>query len=132
MAEESADGGVIRVGDITPRHGIPGHPGVEGYRFVRPGSGSRWLHVSLNIIEQGGGIDNHFHEGIVADHAYFVMEGTVRARIGDEYHEVGPLSLLMFPCEKVHGFTVTSPEGAKILRLGAAAEGPTAGGSVYI
>ena len=128
------DGGaVIRVDDVVARTGLAGHPGCAAHQLLRPPSDlSRWLHVTYDDFEQGGAIDPHFHEGLDADHAYYVIEGEVRARIGDEYFDVGPRSLMIFPCEMVHGFSVTSPGGAKILRLGAAPDGRTSGGSVFV
>lgn len=126
-------GGVVRAGDIAPATSLPGHPGTAAYRLVRPDTErSRWLHLTLNVIEPGGGIDPHYHDGVDADHAYFVISGTVRARIGDDYFDVGPDELMVFPCGTVHGFTVTSDEGARVLRLGAAADGRTSGGSVFV
>lgn len=126
-------GGVIRLADVVPATGLPGHPGTAAHRLMRPGTdGSRWLHVTYNVIESGGGIDPHYHSGLDADHAYFVVSGTVRAKIGDDEYDVGAGDLMVFPCNIVHGFTVTSSDGAHILRLGAAADGRTSGGSVFV
>lgn len=134
MAEQpAAPGGVVRAVDVAPELGLAGHPGTAAHRLLRPGTPlSRWLHVTLNVIEAGGGIDDHYHEGVEADHAYFVVSGTVRARIGDRRYDVGADEMMVFPCDAVHGFVVTSPEGARILRLGAAPDGRTSGGSVFV
>jgi mannose-6-phosphate isomerase-like protein (cupin superfamily) len=131
-ASHGLRGGVLRVADIVPTTGLAGHPGTAAFRLMRPGKDSRWLHLTYNVIEPGGGIDAHYHDGVDADHAYFVIAGTVRARIGDQEYDVGPDELMVFPCDTVHGFTVTSSEGARILRLGAAADGRTSGGSVFV
>lgn len=126
-------GGVIRFADVVPTTGLPGHPGTAAHRLMRRGTDeSRWLHVTYNVIEPGGGIDPHYHAGLEADHAYFVVSGTARARIGDEEYDVGVGDLMVFPCAVVHGFTVTSSDGAHVLRLGAAADGHTTGGSVFV
>jgi mannose-6-phosphate isomerase-like protein (cupin superfamily) len=126
-------GAVISLADTETHTGLTGHPGLTAHRFVRPPSElSRWLLVTLDIVEQGGGIDPHYHEGIVADHAYYLIEGTAIATIGDEEFEVGPDSLIVFPCRTVHGLKVTSAGGAKFLRLGASADGPASGNSVYV
>ena len=125
-------GGVLRLSDIEPHTDLEGHPGLQAYRFLRPPSEwSRWLLVTLDIVEEGGGIDPHVHEGITADHAYYVIEGEVEATIGEKRFDVGPDSLMVFPCDMMHGFTVTSPGGARVLRLGAAADGRASGGSVF-
>lgn len=126
-------GAVISLAEAEVHTGLEGHPGLVAHRFVRPPSElSRWLLVTLDVVEEGGGIDPHYHEGIVADHAYFLIEGTAVATIGDEEIEVGPESLIVFPCQTVHGLRVTSPGGAKFLRLGASADGPASGNSVYV
>lgn len=125
-------GAVIALSDAEVHTGLEGHPGLTAHRFVRPPSElSRWLLVTLDVVEQGGGIDPHYHEGIVADHAYYLIEGTAIATIGEDEFEVGPDSLIVFPCQTVHGLKVTSPGGARFLRLGAAADGPASGNSVY-
>lgn len=126
-------GGIIRVEDVEPRRDLKGHPGCAAHQLIRPQTElSQWLHVTYNEIEFGGGIDPHHHTGLNADHAYFVLDGTVRARIGDNYFDVGPRSLMVFPCTAVHGFTVTSAGGARVLRLGASADGRTSGSSVFV
>ena len=83
------------------------------FRFARPGTNSRWLHVTLNEIEEGGGIEPHYHAGVEFDHAYYVIEGEVIARVGDHEERIGPDSLMLFPCQEVHGFRVVSPGGAE-------------------
>jgi mannose-6-phosphate isomerase-like protein (cupin superfamily) len=135
VAPEAAGtaGAVISLAEAERHTGLTGHPGLTAHRFVRPPSElSRWLLVTLDVVEHGGGIDPHYHEGIVADHAYYLIAGTAIATIGDEEFEVGPDSLIVFPCQTVHGLKVTSPEGAKFLRLGASADGPASGNSVYV
>jgi quercetin dioxygenase-like cupin family protein len=123
---------IIRKSDIAARSDVAGHGKMSIYRFARPGTNSRWLHVTLNEIEEGGGIEPHYHEGVEFDHAYYVLEGEVIARVGDHEERIGPDSLMLFPCQEVHGFRVVSPGGAKILRLGASADGVASGGNVYL
>ncbi len=128
-----ARGGVIRMAEVAPTLGLEGHPGTAAYRLMRPGTEqSRWLHVTYNVIEPGGGIDPHYHAGIDADHAYFVISGTARACIGQEEFDVGPGDMMVFDCSTVHGFTVTGDETAHVLRLGASGDGRTTGGSVFV
>jgi len=123
---------IIRKSDVEPTQDIEGHGGMTIYRFARPGNNSRWLHLTLNEIDEGGGIEPHYHAGVEFDHAYYVIEGEVIARIGDHEERIGPDSLMLFPCQTVHGFRVVSPGGAKILRLGASDVGVTGGGNVYV
>jgi mannose-6-phosphate isomerase-like protein (cupin superfamily) len=123
---------IIRKSDLEPHSGIEGHGSMTIYRFARPGLNSRWLHLTLNEIEEGGGIEPHYHEGREFDHAYYVVEGEVIARVGDHEERIGPDSLMLFPCQEVHGFRVVSQGGAKILRLGASDSGQTSGGNIYV
>jgi mannose-6-phosphate isomerase-like protein (cupin superfamily) len=124
---------VVNIEDTVAREDLEGHPGITAHRFVSgPDAGTRWLLVTLNLIEPGGGIDPHYHEGLNADHAYFLVDGHVIARIGDEEHEVRPNGLMVFRCDVVHGFRVVGDEPARVLRLGAAPDGIATGGSVFV
>lgn len=124
---------VVNFEDTTPRTDLKGHPGITAHRYVAgPDSGTRWILITMNVIEPGGGIEPHYHEGLTADHAYFLMDGTARARIGDEEFEVRENGLMVFRSDVVHGFKITSPEGARVLRLGAAPDGHATGGSVFV
>lgn len=125
-------GHVVSLADLKGRDDLKGHPGVVAYSFATPGQNCRWLLVTLDVIEENGGIEPHFHAGVDFDHAYYVMEGEVMARVGDEEYRVGPDSLMIFPCATVHGFKVISPGGAKILRLGASDSGTASGGNTYL
>lgn len=124
---------VVHLEDTVPRLGLEGHPGITAHRYVSgPDAGTRWLLVTLDIIEPGGGIDPHYHEGLTADHAYFLVEGQATARIGDEYHDVRANGLMVFRSDIVHGFTIVGDEPARVLRLGAAPDGVATGGSVFL
>ncbi|HVR32649.1 MAG TPA: cupin domain-containing protein, partial [Acidimicrobiia bacterium] len=119
--------------DTTGRQALEGHPGITAHRFVSgPDQGTRWLLVTLNLIAPGGGIDPHYHEGLTADHAYFLIDGRAIARIGDEEHEVNPNGLMVFRSDVVHGFRIVGTEPARVLRLGAAPDGIATGGSVFL
>lgn len=124
---------VVNLEDTPGRRDLTGHPGITAHRFVSgPDQGTRWLLVTLNLIEPGGGIDPHYHEGLTADHAYFLMDGHAIARIGDEQHEVRPNGLMVFRSDVVHGFRVVGDTPARVLRLGAAPDGVATGGSVFV
>jgi quercetin dioxygenase-like cupin family protein len=127
----AAHDAIIRKSDIEPKSNIEGHPGITIYRFARPGSNSRWLLLTLNEYDDGGAIEPHYHEGPEFDHAYYIIEGEVIARVGDHEERVGPESLLLFPSGTVHGFKVVGKR-ARILRLGASDTGRASGGNVYI
>src|ERR687886_24927 len=129
---EQQQGHVVSRADLSGRDNLEGHPGVVAYSFARPGQNCRWLLVTLDVIAENGGIEPHYHEGVDFDHAYYVIEGEVIARVGDQEYRVGPDSLMVFPCATVHGFKVVSPGGAKILRLGASDTGVASGGNTYL
>jgi quercetin dioxygenase-like cupin family protein len=129
---DDARGAIVRLADLSGRTDIPGHVGLTAYPFASPGHHARWLQVTLDVIEEGGGIEDHYHEGFESDHAYYVIDGTVEARVGDQRYTVGAHSLMVFPSEVVHGFRVVSPGGARVLRLGASAAGVTTGGSIWV
>lgn len=124
---------IVGFEETEPRTGLEGHPGVTAHRYVSgPDRGTRWMLVTLNVIEPGGGIDPHYHEGMTADHAYFLIDGRAVARIGDEEHEVLPNGLMVFRADVVHGFRIVGNEPARVLRLGAAPDGIATGGSVFV
>jgi len=125
-------GRIIRLGELSPRTGLPGHPGVTAYSFARPGQDCRWLLVTLDVVEEGGGIEPHYHQCQDFDHAYYVIAGELLVTIGDEEYRVGPDSLIIFPSRVVHGFRAISPAGARVLRLGASPTGEATGGSVFV
>ena len=129
---EQQEGSIVRLSDLQGRDDLEGHPGVVAYNFARPGANCRWLLVTLDVIEENGGIEPHYHAGVDFDHAYYVIEGEVIATVGDKQQRVGPDSLMIFPCATVHGFKVVSPGGAKILRLGASDTGVASGGNTYL
>ena len=124
---------VVNIEDTVARQDLQGHPGITAHRYVSgPDFGTRWLLVTLDLIEPGGGIDPHYHEGLTADHAYFLIEGEVVALIGNETQHVRPNGLMVFRSDVVHGFRVVGNEPASVLRLGAAPDGNASGGSVFV
>ena len=83
--------------EIPERTGVTGHINMSAYRFARAGQTTRRPHVMLDVLREGGGINLHYHEGIDADHAYYLSEGRVEAQVaGRTYREIGPHSLMVF------------------------------------
>lgn len=124
---------VLRRAEIPERTGVTGHINMSAYRFARAGQTTRWLHATLNVLREGGGINLHYHEGIDADHAYYLSEGRVEAQVaGRTYREIGPHSLMVFESKIPHGFRVVGAGGASVLRLGASPSGGTTGGSIWL
>ena len=128
----TAPGPIISLAELEARNNVEGHPDMAIYNFARPNVNTRWLLVTLNVIDENGGIEPHYHTVADFDHAYYVIEGEVVARVGEEEYRVGPDSLMLFPSRTIHGFRVVSPGGARILRLGASDCGVATGGSVFL
>jgi quercetin dioxygenase-like cupin family protein len=61
------------------------------------------------------GVDPHTHP----DHAdaFYVLEGEVEFRVGDEPRLAGPGTFVVAPPETVHGFRPSGPEPARFLNL---------------
>lgn len=66
---EQRQGPIVRAAEVAGRTGLVGHPGVTAYTLARPGLNSRWLLATLDVVECGGGIEPHYHEGMDFDHA---------------------------------------------------------------
>jgi len=119
----SGSDAIIRKSDIEARRDVEGHGSMTIYSFARPGTNSRWLHVTLNEIEEGGGIEPHYHEGVEFDHAYYVLEGEVIARVGDHEERIGSDSLI---CSPVRRSTASAWSAPAAPRSSGSARRPTA------
>ncbi len=113
---------------------IPGHTKIKAWELIRPGeNGSIHLRMLLNEFEPGGGIELHTHELVpVADHAYYVISGTIKAVIGDKEEIVGPDTLLYCLTDTLHSIENVGDEPAKLLRIGAAATGDSSGKFIFV
>ena len=73
-----AAGVVLTLDDAVRKTDLPGHPGFVAHRFVRPPNElSGWLLVALDVVEPGGGIHLRYREGLVAEHAYYMITGGI-------------------------------------------------------
>jgi quercetin dioxygenase-like cupin family protein len=113
---------------------IPGHSKIKAWEIIRPGeNGSIHLRMLLNEFEPGGGIELHTHELVpVADHAYYVISGKIKAVIGDKEEIVGPDTLLYCLTDTLHSIENVGDGPAKLLRIGAAATGDSSGKSIFV
>jgi quercetin dioxygenase-like cupin family protein len=57
------------------------------------------------------------------EEVYVVIAGSVRAKVGDEVHELGPLDALRVDKETVRSFEA-GPDGAEMIAIGAPNTGP--------
>jgi mannose-6-phosphate isomerase-like protein (cupin superfamily) len=113
---------------------LKGHAGMNAYELIRPGKdGSMHLRLVLDEVEPGGKIEPHYHELTpVCDHGYYVISGEIKARIGDKTEVVGPDTLLYCQTDVIHSIENVGKTTAKLLRLGAAADGNSSGKSVFV
>ncbi len=120
--------------DKKPIDDLPGHTKLIAYELIRPAEdGSMHLLVMLDDIEPGGGIAPHYHDlHPSCDHAYYVISGEILASIGDKEEVVGPDTLIYSTTDVVHSLKNVGKTKAKLLRIGAAANGVTSGKSVFI
>ncbi len=113
---------------------LVGHAGMTALEIIRPGKeGSLYLRLVLDIMEPGGKIEPHYH--ILeppADHGYYVISGTIKARVGDKEEIVGDDSLIYCQTDVIHSIENIGKTPARLLRLGAAANGDSSGKSVFL
>ncbi len=127
-------GMISKVSDKTPLTDLKGHSGLRAFELIRPSdNGSLYLRLVVDEIEPGGKIEPHYHELTPAcDHAYYVISGEIMASIGDKKEKVGPDTLIYCLTNMVHSIENVGDNPAKLLRIGAAANGETGGKSIFI
>ncbi len=132
---------ICKASEVEVRMGIEGHPKVKAYPLLRTAQatiglgeeGARFLTLSLDEIEPGGGLEPHYHiDAPVFDHAFYVISGRILARIGDKEEEVEADSIIYFPSDVLHSIKNIGSQTAKVLRLAASATGDTVGRVVYV
>lgn len=71
--------------------------------------------IDMTFQPEFEGVDPHTH----ADHvdAFYVLEGLVEFRVGDEPRVAGPETFVAAPPGTVHGFGVAGPEPIRLLNL---------------
>ena len=113
---------------------LKGHARMNAYELIRPGkNGSLYLRLVLDEIEPGGKIEPHYHDlKPVCDHGYYVISGEILARVGDKTEVVGPDTLIYCQSDVIHSIENVGKDPAKLLRLGAAANGNSSGKSVFV
>ena len=125
---------ISKASEKKPVTDLKGHEGLKAYELIRPAeNGSMHLRLVLDEVEPGGRIDPHYHDLEPAcDHGYYVITGKIQASIGDHTEIVGPDTLIYCLTNVVHSIKNVGQSPAKLLRIGAAANGETGGKSVFI
>jgi quercetin dioxygenase-like cupin family protein len=71
--------------------------------------------IDMTFLPEFEGVDPHTHPDHVD--AFYVLEGQVEFRVGDEPHVAGPDSFVAAPPSSVHGFRNPGPEPIRFLNL---------------
>ena len=141
--KDKRTGYIMTVKEALRGTGAEGHPGNQGYSYLRtntaasPAGKEPSMHVSLglNKIQPGGGIEEHYHEFSdeepIFDHIYYVISGRIKANVGDVERTVGADSYIYCPSNIRHSITNAGDGPAKLLRMSGSAEGKKMGGPVY-
>ncbi|MFC1952479.1 cupin domain-containing protein [Chloroflexota bacterium] len=113
---------------------LKGHAGMNAYELIRPGkNGSLYLRLVMDEVEPGGKIEPHYHDlNPACDHGYYVISGEILACVGNKTEVVGPDTLIYCQSDVIHSIENVGKSPAKLLRLGAAADGNSSGKSVFI
>ena len=109
-------------------------PKMKVYPMLRPITSpmkvgkepSKYTLVSLEIIQPGGSLPEHYHEYNaempVFDHVFYVISGRVRAKIGNIEKTVGADTLIYCPSNLRHSLTNVGKGPAKYLLIAASPE----------
>ncbi len=130
----ASDGLISKAKDNEARTDMEGHLKLIAYPVIHPGeNGSMYLLMVLNEVEPGGEILPHYHRITPpCDHAYYVISGDIMATFADREERVGPDTLIYCTTDVIHGLKNVGDTPAKLLRIGAAANGVSSGGSVFL
>ena len=86
---------LVREADVPGYHPA-NHTGTLNRRLIGPDTvGSRHVEVLLGVIEKGQGALPHAHPGI--EQVCYLLSGTARAQVADEWAGHGGGRLLLFP-----------------------------------
>ena len=139
---EENKGFILPLAELAYGHKVEGHHRMQSRGFLRPvvapsnpatppsrvmRETSKHLMITLNTIEPGGGIEEHYHEYNeempIFDHVYYVISGRIRATVGDVEKTVGADSMIYCPSNVKHSITNVGKGLAKILRITGSGEG---------
>src|ERR671930_1029636 len=71
--------------------------------------------LDMTFLPEFEGVDPHTHAGEVD--AFYVLEGQVEFRVGDEPRPAGPKTFVAAPRESVHGFRTPGPEPIRLFNI---------------
>lgn len=113
MTQQPTPRWLVREADVPGYHPA-NHTGTLNRRLISPETvGARGVEVLLGVIDKGQGALPHAHPGI--EQVCYLISGTARAQVQDEWADMKPGDCCYFPPDIPHVFTVTSDEPARLL-----------------
>jgi len=103
----------VRAADVPTYHPA-NHSGTTNRRLIGPETvGAKNVEVLLGVIEKGEGATTHAHPGM--EQVCYLLEGSATVELEGERREMRPGDACYFPADKMHKFTATSEQPAKVL-----------------
>jgi quercetin dioxygenase-like cupin family protein len=94
--------------------GVMYHGPGDRYRFLVTGEETAGAYFAMEaLLPQGGGPPPHTHAN--EDETFYIVEGLVDFRLGDEYITAGPGDFVSVPRGEVHNFHNSRPETAQLI-----------------
>jgi len=90
---------------------------------VRDGSGAAFMEY---VTEQGEEPDDHFHK--TEDEMFYILEGAVTFRCGDDSFDLEEGGFIFLPHGTVHGYTIRSEEPVRLIVVTSPVRAGTSGG----
>lgn len=104
---------LVRAADVVPYHPA-NHTGTTNRRLIGPETvGAKNIEVLLGVIEKGEGAATHAHPGM--EQVCYLLEGSATVELDGERREMQPGDACYFPAGRMHKFTATSEQPAKVL-----------------
>ena len=103
---------LVREADVPGYHPA-NHTGTLNRRLIGPDTvGSRHVEVLLGVIERARA---PCRMRIPASNRFYLLSGTARAQVADEWADMAAGDCCYFPPDVPHVFTVTSDQPARLL-----------------
>ena len=103
----------VRQADV-PSYQPANHHHTSNQRLIGPETvGAKQMEVLIGTLSKGGGALPHAHPGI--EQSCYLLEGTARAKVGEQEFDLVPGDMCFFPADVMHVFTVTSETPVKLL-----------------
>ena len=95
--------GFVRRADTVPRSAVGAGRATESHVLVGPDDGAPNFAMRRFVMGAGGGMPRHTN---TVEHEQYVLRGSARISIGDEYHEVRAGDVVFIPAGIPHDYSV--------------------------